>query len=93
MLSLTLDPQRTAEAHDVIRETLRATRAFDGCQSVDVLVDTDDPTRVVLLERWDSLQSDSAYRAWRATPEGASTLGTVLAQPPALTRFTTAPGV
>ena len=89
LLELTLTPEGVATAPAVIGETLQATRAFDGCLGVDVLVDTDDETHVVLLERWESLEHDDAYRAWRATPEGASTLRTVLAAPPRLTRFTT----
>lgn len=93
LLELALRPESVADAPAVIRRTLEATRAFEGCLGVDVLVDTDDPTRVVLLETWASLEDDDAYRAWRATPDGASQLATVLARPPVLTRFTTAPGV
>ena len=93
LLDLTLRPESVAEAHGVIRETLEATRAFDGCLGVEVLVDSDDETHVVLLEQWHSLDRDAAYRAWRATPEGASRLGTVLAKPPTLTKYTTAAGV
>ena len=89
LLELTLSPASVADAPAVIGRTLEATRAFDGCLGVDVLVDSADETHVVLLERWESLERDDAYRAWRATPEGASQLGTLLAAPPRLTRFTT----
>ncbi|TNM60162.1 antibiotic biosynthesis monooxygenase [Streptomyces sp. NP160] len=96
LLELTLSPEAAADpaaAHAVITETLAATRAFDGCLGCDVLVDVDDPARLVVHERWESLAHDDAYRAWRRTPEGASRLGEVLAGPPQLTRFTTADGV
>ena len=89
LLELTLAPEAVASAPAVLGQTLEATQAFDGCLGVDVLVDTQDQTRVVVVERWESLESDAAYRAWRATPEGASQLGTLLAAPPKLTRFTT----
>jgi quinol monooxygenase YgiN len=92
LLDLTLAPDSAQDALDVLHETLQATRAFPGCRSVEVLLDVDDATHVVVLERWDSLASDSAYRAWRATPDGASRLMSVLAGPPGLTRFTTAAG-
>jgi heme oxygenase (mycobilin-producing) len=39
------------------------------------------------------MEHDQAYRAWRATPEGASDLGSILAARPRLTHFTTAEGV
>ena len=88
LLELTLRPEAVEEAPAVIRETLVATRAFDGFLDVQVTVDATDPTHVVLIETWESLDHDSAYRVWRSTPEGASSLGTVLASPPVLTKLT-----
>lgn len=96
LLELTLTPEAAADpasAHAVVSQVLEATRAFDGCLGCDVLVDVDDPAHLVVLERWESLAHDDAYRAWRRTPEGASRLGEVLAAPPRLTRSTTAEGV
>ena len=90
LLELRLAPQDVAGAHAVLHEVLAATRAFEGCLGVEVLVDVEDEAHVVVHERWASLEADAAYRAWRATPEGASALGSVLAAPPVLTRFTTA---
>lgn len=88
LLELTLKPESVADAPAVIRETLVATRARDGFLDVQVMVDETDPTHVVLIETWESLEHDAAYRVWRATPEGASNLGTVLASPPVLTKLT-----
>jgi heme oxygenase (mycobilin-producing) len=58
-----------------------------------VLVDSADPAHVVLYETWESADHDRAYREWRATPEGASRLGSILAAAPKLTLFTVAEGV
>ena len=89
-----LDLQLKAESLDsapaILRATLTDTRAFPGCLSVTVLNDSADPTHVVLYETWESIDHDRAYRAWRATPEGASDLGSLLAAPPTLTLFTVA---
>jgi quinol monooxygenase YgiN len=90
LLDLTLLPTAVDDAPSVLRDTLQATRAFPGCVSVEVLTDAEDATHVVVLERWDSAESDAAYRAWRATPDGTSQLGTLLASPPRLAKFTTA---
>ncbi len=87
LLELTLKAESVADAPAVLRETLTATRAFDGCLGVEVLLATDDETHVALLEQWDSVESDAAYRAWRATPAGASSLRTILAAPPRLSRY------
>jgi len=93
ILDLQLKPEALETASEIIHETLIATRAFAGCYHVAVLVDSGDPAHVVLYETWESAEHDSAYRAWRATPEGASRLGSILAAAPRLTLFTVAEGV
>jgi heme oxygenase (mycobilin-producing) len=70
----------------LITSILETTRAFAGSLGVEVAIDADDPAHFLLVERWDSIESDDAYRAFRATPEGASGLADVLAAPPVLTR-------
>jgi len=87
LLDLQIAPASVADAPAVISGVLAATRAFDGNLGVDVLVDTADPAHFVVVESWASLAHDDAYRAWRATPEGASELGSILAAAPTLTRF------
>lgn len=81
---------RVAEAQAAITETLVATRAFDGCLGVDVLVDVADPTYFVLLERWQSLEHDDAYRAWRETHPGS--FGSFVTGTPQLNRLSTITG-
>lgn len=87
LLELTLKADSVADAPRILATTLEATRAFAGNEGVEVLHDVTDPAHVVVIERWASLDHDDAYRAWRATPEGASGLGALLAEPPRLTRW------
>ena len=68
---------------------LAATRAFPGCIGVDVLVDTEDEAHLLLIEKWESIEHDQAYRDWRATDAGASALSTIVASR-SLTRFVAA---
>jgi quinol monooxygenase YgiN len=95
-LTVLLDLRLTAEAvphsRALLREILTDTRAFDGCLGVDVLVDTEDPTHLVLLERWATVEADAAYREWRAGP-GASNLGSLLASAPHISKYITAQDV
>lgn len=93
ILELQLKAESVDTAHQIIHTTLTATRAFPGCLGVTVLIDSGDPAHVVLYESWESIEDDRAYRAWRATPEGASDLGSVVAAPPKLTLYTVAEGV
>ena len=93
ILELQLKADSLETAHEVIHATLTGTRAFPGCLDVTVLIDSHDPAHVVIYENWESIEHDRAYRAWRATPEGASGLGPILAAPPKLTQLTVAEGV
>ena len=93
ILDLQLKADSLETAHEVIHATLTDTRAFPGCLAVTVLVDSDDPAHVLVYETWESIEHDRAYRAWRATPEGASGLGSILVGPPKLTQLTVAEGV
>ena len=76
-------PARNAHRHP------RVPRLLD----VTVPVDSDDPAHVVLYETWESIEHDRAYRAWRASAEGTSDLGSILAAAPRLSLFTGAAGV
>jgi heme oxygenase (mycobilin-producing) len=93
ILDLQLKADSLETAHNVLHAILTDTRAFPGCLDVTVLVDSEDPAHVVLYETWESIEHDRAYRAWRATPEGASGLGSILAAAPKLSLFTVAEGV
>jgi quinol monooxygenase YgiN len=89
LLELHIREDRLADAAEVIATTLKDTRAFDGNLGLEVLVDVQDPAHVTVVEHWQSLAHDDAYRAWRATPEGASGLGDILDRAPVLSRYET----
>jgi quinol monooxygenase YgiN len=86
LLDLRIKAESVAEAKGIIDGVFTDTRAFPGCLGVDVLVDVEDEAHFLLIEKWESLEHDRAYRAWRATEEGASALSTVVASR-TLTRF------
>ena len=90
ILDLQLKAESLEAAPGVLHATLTDTRAFPGCLEVTVLIDSSDPAHVAVYETGESMESDQAYRAWRATPEGASDLGSILAAAPRLTHFTAA---
>jgi quinol monooxygenase YgiN len=92
-LDLTITADSADSAHGLIHEVLEGTRAFPGNLGVDVIVDTENPLHIVLLERWESVEADTAYRTWRATEKGSSNLGSILAAAPTLTVFEVADGV
>ena len=89
LLDLHLRADKVDEAPAAIAVILKDTRAFEGNQGLEVLVDVTDPAHVTIVEHWASMDRDDAYRAWRATPEGATNLGDLLAAAPTLTRYET----
>lgn len=84
LLELRLTPDSLDDAFTLLHQILADTRAFPGCDGVEVLVDTADPAHVIVRELWESAEADAAYRTWRAGA-GASALGSVLTGPPVLT--------
>ena len=41
------------------------TRAFEGCELVEIYSDSDNPDRIFLWEKWASKKNQEAYLAWR----------------------------
>jgi heme oxygenase (mycobilin-producing) len=91
VLDIQLRPDAPADAETRISSILSDTRARPGILSADVVRDLDDPLHLVVLEVWESLEADQAYRAWRATPEGANELGELTGGQLALTRYEPTP--
>jgi quinol monooxygenase YgiN len=84
---LALVPQQAAAVVAKLQEILPETRAFDGCQGVRLLIDEDEPGRIVLVEEWDSREDHARYMEWRGT-SGTSPFGPdALAAPPRIGYF------
>jgi quinol monooxygenase YgiN len=66
LLELQAADGKADEMIEVLSRSLVDTRARQGCESVTVHRDTDDPNRVLLVERWATREDDTAYREWRA---------------------------
>lgn len=91
IVSLTFRPEAVAEAAEVVRTSLELARSFEGNLGIDVLVNHSDNTRWLLVERWDSEDSDAAYRAYRAEKGIKSALGPLLAGVPEVVRYVVSP--
>jgi quinol monooxygenase YgiN len=87
VLDFQLRPDAPSDAETRISSILSQTRARPGFLSADVVRDLDDRRHLVVIEMWESLEADEAYRAWRATPEGASGLRELTEGHIALTRY------
>ena len=59
-----LQPGKRDEFIGLLREALKDTRAYDGNESVDTLVEHGD-TSVLLIEKWQTVEHHKAYHQWR----------------------------
>ncbi len=74
-LAFSLKPERGEEFKSLLRELLPDTRAYDGCQSVDVYQDQDNSGSICLVEDWESKAHQQRYQAWRDETGIAKTVG------------------
>ena len=91
IVTLRFKPESVAQAEEVVRGSLELARGFDGNLGIDVLVDQTDETRWLLVERWESDEADSAYRAYRTEKGIRSELGPLLAGSPEVVKFNVSP--
>ncbi len=80
-------PERTEEFKSLLKQLLPGTRAYDGCQSVDVYQDQDDPGLIHLVEDWRFKAHQQRYQAWRDETGIAETVGPFLASEPRFNYF------
>lgn len=93
ILDLRFTKESLDTAREVVARILTETRAFDGCEGVDVLIDADDEAHWLCVEKWSSAEADAAYREWRAGPGAIKDLGPLLAGAPGLGKYQLDPAI
>ena len=87
ILELNLKPDAVEDAKAFFSRILVDTRAFEGCEGIDVLIAEGDETHWVLYERWRDEAAHDAYRAWRAGDGAMPEVAGLITAPPKSTRF------
>jgi quinol monooxygenase YgiN len=82
ILELSIEPDKVDEYLAQFPGLLPDTRAFQGCEEITVHQNEDDPTDVVLLERWATKSDHQKYTAWREERGDMERLSQGLAGPP-----------
>ena len=74
---------------NTFKEILPDTRAYDGFVGIELVQNQDDPTNVILIERWQTRQHYEKYLAWRTETGALEALGAMLAGAPSIRYFDT----
>lgn len=81
-IEMPVKPGMSSEFVELMTEAAPDTRSFDGCRYFAILVDRDDPDRVLFYEIWESREQLDAYRAWRNESNFGDKMTPLLAGPP-----------
>jgi quinol monooxygenase YgiN len=83
IVSVEFVPDAAESGTKLLLDSLADTRAFPGCQGVEVLEDLANPHKLHLVERWSTPEDSSAYSEFRAGAGATPELGPMLAGAPA----------
>jgi quinol monooxygenase YgiN len=87
LLDFRLKPEVLEESMQLFKKILPDTRAYSGCEGLDVYSNADDPTNIVFYERWQSSEHYKKYLAWRTESGFMGAFGAKLAEPPTIRYF------
>ena len=87
LLEAHVKPEAIDELKSSLKVLLPETRAYDGCQGIDIYGNTEDEGNLVFYERWDSREHYEKYLAWRTETGVMDQLGAMLTAPPSIRYF------
>ena len=68
--------------NEMLPELQKQTRAFKGVRSVRAVRQSDDPTKMMFIDIFDTVDDVHAYFKWRGERGDLDLLGTLVSQPP-----------
>ena len=84
LLEMQVKPEAVNEVKGLLKKLLPDTRAYAGCQGIDIYGNLDDAGNLVFYERWDTREHYQKYLAWRTETGVVDQLGAMLAAPPSI---------
>jgi quinol monooxygenase YgiN len=87
LLDFRVKPDVVEESLQLFKKILPDTRAYAGCQGVDVYNNADDPTNIIFYERWQSKEHYQKYFEWRTQSGFMEQFGSKLAGAPTIRYF------
>lgn len=87
MIEVQVKPENVPDIKSFLAKALPDTRAYNGCQRVDVYSDPEDSGNMVFLTHWDSRAHYEKYHAWRTETGAPDQFGAILTGPPSRRYF------
>ena len=84
MLEIQIKPECVDEVKAFLKKALPDTRAYTGCQGIDIYGNLDESTNLVFYERWDTRDHYQKYLSWREETGVLNELGAKLTGPPSI---------
>lgn len=81
LLEIQVKPECVEEVKAYLKEALPDTRAYNGCQGIDIYGNLDESSNLVFYERWDSREHYQKYLNWRTERGDFENLSSKLASP------------
>ena len=75
LLSGTLKDGLVEQFTEICSEAFNVTRAFDGCQNINLTLNVENPHKYVLTEVWDSKKHYEKYLAFRTEDGTVGAIG------------------
>ena len=92
-VTVLLELQAQGDKVDALVQTFKKilpdTRAYDGFVGIELVQIQDEPTNMVLIERWQTRQHYEKYLAWRIETGSLESLGAMLAGAPSIRYYDT----
>ena len=82
LLEMQVKPEAVNEVKAQLKQILPDTRAYAGCQEIDIYGNLDDSGNLVFYERWETREHYQKYLAWRTETGVLNALSAKLAGPP-----------
>ena len=87
LLSGTLKDGLVDQFSGICTEAFHVTRAFDGCQNINLTLHVGDPHKFVLTEVWDSKEHYEKYLAFRTEDGTVGAIGEMCVDGPNIDIF------
>ena len=79
-----VSPENIEDMKAYMAEILPDTRAYDGCNGVEMYFNMDDPGNMIIVEYWDKRSQHEEYVGWRTETGVMAKIGAMLSGPPTI---------